>query len=114
MNRKEQVKCAVWGAVAGAVLIMIIGFSWFGWTLESTAKKMAAEQANAAVVGVLTPRCVERFMKQPGATAKLAEFKGVQSWERAEAIEKGGFATPAGSKVPNSDVARACAEKLAG
>ena len=114
MNRKEQVKYTAWGAVAGAVLIMIIGFSWLGWTLESTAKKMAAEQVNAAVVGVLTPRCVERFMNQPGAAAKLTELKAIQSWERSDAIAKGGWATPVGAKAPNSDVARACAEKLAG
>jgi len=114
MNRKEQMKCAAWGAVVGAVLIMVIGFSWFGWTLDSTAKKMAAEQVNTAVIGVLTPQCVERFMNQPGAAAKLTELKAIQSWQRSEVIEKGGWATPAGAKSPNSEVARACAEKLAG
>ena len=107
-------KCAAWGAVAGAVLAMVIGFSFLGWTLDSTAKRMAAEQVNMAVVEVLTPQCVERFMGQPGAAAKLAELKAAQSWDRAEAIAKGGWATPAGAKSPNSEVARACAEKLAG
>ena len=114
MNRKEQMKYTAWGAVAGAVLAMVIGFAWLGWTLDSTAKRVAAEQVNAAVVGVLTPRCVERFMNQPGAAAKLPELKAIQSWERSDAIAKGGWATPVGAKAPNSDVARACAEKLAG
>ena len=38
---------------------MVIGFSWGGWVLGSTANRHAAEQASTAVVAVLTPICVE-------------------------------------------------------
>jgi type VI protein secretion system component VasF len=34
------IKPGVWGAVIGAVAIMIVGFSWMGWTLDSTAQKV--------------------------------------------------------------------------
>lgn len=44
------IKPAAWGVVIGAVGTMIIGFSWMGWTLRSTAEQMALERANAAVV----------------------------------------------------------------
>src|SRR5438045_1275819 len=37
MNKYPSVKPAVWGAVAGAVAISVIGFSQFGWTLGSRA-----------------------------------------------------------------------------
>ena len=63
---------AAWGAVIGSIATMFVGFAWLGWTLGSTAERMAAERTNAAVVVALTPSCVTRFMQQPGAAAKLA------------------------------------------
>jgi hypothetical protein len=106
-------KPAAWGVVVGAIGMMIIGFSWLGWTLGSTAERMAAERANTAVIGALTPSCVARFMQQPDATLKLAELQKIDSWRQREFIEAGGWATPRGGKEPNSGVATACAEELA-
>src|SRR5436309_6763173 len=105
-------KPAAWGAVVGAVGTMIIGFSWLGWTLGSTAERMAVERTNSAVIVALTPSCVARFMQQPSAAAKLAEFQKIDSWRQREIIEAGGWATPRGDKTPNSRVADACAEEL--
>jgi hypothetical protein len=112
MRVPQWVKPAVWGAVVGAVGIMIIGFSWWGWTLGSTAEGMAKERAEAAVTAVLTPICVASFLGQPDAAMKLAEFQKTSSWQQSQFIEKGGWATVAGSKTPNSPVARACADQL--
>jgi hypothetical protein len=109
---KDRVKHTVQGSVIGAILAMVVGFSWLGWTLESSAKKMAQDQANAAVVAALTPICVERFMKQPDAAAKLVNFRATDSWRRSEFVESGGWATMPGSKSFNSSVANACAEQL--
>jgi hypothetical protein len=106
-------KPAAWGVVVGAIGTMIIGFSWLGWTLGSTAERMAAERTNSAVIVALTPSCVARFMQQPGAAAKLAEFQKIDSWNQRQFIEAGGWATPRGGKEPNSGVATACAEELA-
>jgi len=83
MNKYPSVKPAVWGAVAGAVAISVIGFSQFGWTLGSSAERMANERAQTAVVTVLTPICVEKFRQQSEATAKLAEFSKATSWDQA-------------------------------
>jgi multidrug resistance efflux pump len=99
--------------VAGAIVIMILGFTWFGWMLGSTADKLANQRADTAVVAALTPICVEKFQHQAGAAEKLAEFKKISSsWDRRSAIEKGGWATSPGSETANSAVASACAEKL--
>jgi hypothetical protein len=106
-------KPATWGVVVGAIGTMIIGFSWLGWTLGSTAERMAVERTNSALVVALTPSCVAKFMQQPGAAAKLAEFQKIESWRQREFIEAGGWATPRGDKAPNSGVATACAEELA-
>jgi hypothetical protein len=112
MRLPQWLKPAFWGMVVGALGIMIIGFSWWGWVLGSTGERMAREHADAAVVAVLTPLCVESFMGQIDATAKLAEFQRSASWQQSQAIEKGGWATAPGSNAPNSAVARACAAQL--
>jgi len=113
MMSHPAVKPAIWGAVVGAIGIMIAGFWGFGWMLGSTAERMAKDQSEAAVVVALTPVCVARFEAQADVAAKLADLKKVtQSWDRNSFIEKGGWATAPGSETPNSDVARACAERL--
>jgi hypothetical protein len=113
MMSHPAIKPAIWGAVVGVIGIMIAGFWGFGWMLGSTAERMAKDQSEAAVVVALTPVCVARFEAQADVAAKLADLKKVtQSWDRNSFIEKGGWATAPGSETPNSDVARACAEKL--
>ena len=111
--RAPWFKPAAWGVVVGAVGAMIIGFSWLGWTLGSTAERMAVERSNASVIAALTPSCVARFMQQPNAAVKLAEFQKVDSWKRGEFIEAGGWASSRGEKTAPSGVANACAEELA-
>ena len=71
-------KPVVWGVVVGAVATMIVGFSWMGWVLATTAERMAVERANAAVIVALTPACVASFMQQPHAATKLAEFRKIE------------------------------------
>jgi hypothetical protein len=80
----------VQGAIAGAILTLIIGFGWAGWTLGSTAKTMAANSAKEAVIEALAPICVEQFQRQPDAAAKLAELKKESSWQQASFVEKNG------------------------
>jgi hypothetical protein len=113
MQMPVWVKPGVWGAVIGAVATMIVGFSWMGWTLGSTAERMALERTNTAVVAALTPACVANFMQQPQAAGKLEEFQKIDSWKQREFLEAGGWATPRGDKAPNSGLASACAEALA-
>jgi hypothetical protein len=113
MKKYAAVKPAIWGGIAGAIAISVIGFSQFGWTLGSTAERMARERAQSAVVEALTPICVEKFQRQADAPAKLAEFSKISTWDRRSVIEKGGWATIPGTDAPNSAVATACAEQLA-
>ena len=107
------IKPAVWGAIIGTLATMIVGFSWMGWVLGSTAERMAAERVDAAVIIALTPSCVAAYMQQPNVTAKLTEFRKIESWKQRQLVEEGGWATPRGGKSPNSGLANACAEELA-
>jgi len=115
MKKYPSLKPGIWGAVTGAAAISVIGFSSFGWTLGSSAERMAREQAHTAVVAVLAPICVEKFQHQADAATKLNEFKRVPSWwDRRSIIERGGWATMPGTDVPSSAVVTACAERLGG
>jgi hypothetical protein len=101
------------GAVAGAVVMTIVGFWVLGWTLGSSAERIARDRADIAVVDALTPVCVAKFEAQANATARLTELKKIStSWDQQSFIEKGGWATTPGSAAPNWDVATACAEEL--
>jgi alpha/beta superfamily hydrolase len=112
MKFPRETKPAVWGAVAGAVAMTIVGFSWGGWVTGGTAGQMAKTQADAAVVAAIAPICVENFQQQPDAVANLAALKETSTYQQAGFIEKGGWATMAGAERPHSGTARACAEML--
>jgi hypothetical protein len=101
------------GAAGGAVIAMIVGFSWGGWTLQKTAEKMADQKSGEAVVAALAPICVDKFEHAADATTTLAALKKVDSWQRDTFVTKGGWATFPGSE-PNRDVAEACAKILDG
>ncbi len=103
------IKPAVWGAVVGAVGIMIVGFSWMGWNLGHTTTRLVAEGSESAVVAALTPFCVANYMKQPDAVKQLAALRAdTSSYTQRDIIEKAGFATMPGNKEPSSGVAAAC------
>jgi hypothetical protein len=112
MKIHQGIKPALWGAVAGAVAISVVGFSAMGWTLGSTAERLATNRAESAVVAVLSPICVEKFQQQNNSAAKLVEFKKAASWDQRSLIEKGGWATTPGTDKTDSAVVSACAEKL--
>ena len=112
MRQPTWLKPGIWGVIVGAVATMIIGFSWLGWTLGSTADRLARVRTDSAVASALTPICVQSFMKQVDAPKQLTGLKETESWRQREVVEKGGWATMPGSTTPADGVASACAEAL--
>ena len=108
MENAAKVKYGIWGLIGGAVIAMILGFVWGGWTTSSTANATTAK----AVVSSQAAVCVAQFVKQPNHEQKLKEFGEVSSWTRAEFIEKGGWDKMPGQDKADSEVASACAEGL--
>ena len=99
--------------VIGAVASIVIGFSWGGWVLGSTAHRLAADQASTAVVAILTPICVEKFLQNGDAQANLAALREISTnWQQGQYVEKGGWATRPGATSSDYELARACAAKL--
>ncbi len=109
MKLPEQTKPAAWGAVGGAVALAIIGFSWGGWVTGGNAAEAATQSARTAVVDALAPICATQFRGEVDATGKLTELKALGSYERADFVVKGGWATMPGSEEPVNGVALACA-----
>ncbi len=103
-----KVKYGSWGLICGAIIAMITGFAWGGWTTAGTTRTMTAE----AVVASQAAICVAQFMKEPKHDVKLKELAAVSSWQRAEVIEKGGWDKMPGQEKAGYAVARACADGL--
>jgi alpha/beta superfamily hydrolase len=113
MNMPTNTKPWIQGAVVGAIVLAIVGFSWGGWVTGGTASKNAAAAARDATVVALAPICADRFRAQSDSATKIAELAKSSSWDRGNVVAKSGYATMPGSKDPDSDVARACGEMLA-
>ena len=103
-----KVKYGVWGLIGGAIIAMIVGFAWGGWTTSSTTTRMGDEAVLAARAAI----CVAQFMKEPNHQEKLQELEKVSSYQRSTFIEKGGWDKMPGEERAGSTVARACADGL--
>jgi hypothetical protein len=103
-----KVKYGVWGLFCGAVIAMIIGFVWGGWTTERTTRRMGEEAVLAAQAAI----CVAQFMKEPNHEEKLQELGKLIAYQRGPFIEKGGWNKMPGEEKAGPLVARACADGL--
>jgi hypothetical protein len=103
-----KIKYGVSGFICGAIIVMIIGFTWGGWTTFGTSQTRTKEAVLASQAAI----CVAQFMKQPNPEEKLKALEAVNSWQRAEALEKGGWDRMPGQKEAGYGVARACADGL--
>ena len=108
LESSAKIKYGIWGLICGAVIVMIIGFAWGGWTTSGTTQTRTGEAVLASQAAI----CVAQFMKQPNHDEKLKALAEVNSWQRAEAIEKGGWDKMPGQEKAGSAVARACADGL--
>jgi hypothetical protein len=102
---KSKIKYGVWSFIGGAVVAMIIGFAWGGWTTSSTTQ----EKSDEAVLASQAAICVAQFMKDPAYPEKLKEFEEMESWKRSELIEKGGWDKMPGQEKASPSVSGACA-----
>ena len=111
MNWKTM-KTVLWSAIGGALVWWIVLSAVFGWMPAGSAEKKAGEQAEAAVLGVLAPICVERFQQDDSKAQKLADLKKENSWQRDDFVTKQGWATMPGAEKPERGVAIACANQI--
>lgn len=100
------------GAVAGGVVIWLVGFEAFGWKTGGAIERLVKQQANSAVVAALGRICSAQFNSAPNPAARLAELQKIERYSRGPVVAKAGFATMPGEKEPTQGVAEACAALL--
>jgi hypothetical protein len=103
-----KIKYGVWSLILGAVIAMIIGFAWGGWSTTATTQKISEEAVLASQAAI----CVAQFMKQSNHEEKLKELGDVSSYQRADFIEKGGWDKMPGQEKADYGVSRACADGI--
>lgn len=113
MTFPKWTKPAVYGALIGAVVASILGFSWGGWTTAGNAQQLAKNHAAEEVTLAMVPVCLDISATDPERVAKLATLQGVSGYNLSKAMMATGWATPAGYDKPSRTLAEACAEGLA-
>jgi hypothetical protein len=108
MNISKWSKPGLYGAIAGAAVLAINGFSWGGWVTGNKALEMAGD----AVVDALVPICIEQSNRDPQFAELVRRLKNAQSYSRQGMVIETGWATMPGKIEPNHRVASACGEKL--
>lgn len=103
-----RLKVGLWTLFGGAIVAIVVGFAWGGWTTAGASRQGADE----AVLATRAAICVAQFMKDPNHEARLEELAGVSSWERVPLIEKHGWDKMPGEEKASPTVSRACADGL--
>jgi hypothetical protein len=101
-----------WFCVGSVVGALIIGFVWGGWVTGGTARDMAEQSGEDAVVDRLATICVYQFNQDPDKDQKLTEMKEKSSYQRDDYVIEQGWATMPGEEKPDNKVAVECAKRL--
>jgi len=111
MNTKEIVPRLV-SAVAGAIVLAIVGFSWGGWYTAGQAKDYRQVGIQETHIGYLAQDCAEKFMAQPDAATTLVTLRDTRSsYDQAKLIPEDWRKLP-GSSSANSVLAAACIKMI--
>lgn len=112
MTTPEWLKPGIVGAIVGAALVGVVGFSWGGWVTGGSADRMASALSEENVIAALVPFCVDRSRSDVDRVAKLATIREAATYQRRDAVMTTGWATVPGSDGPNRDLAAACVTAL--
>ena len=108
MNTPEWTKPAVYGALAGAALFGIVGFTWGGWVTGGTSSEHAVAMSRTNVVAALVPVCLDMARTDPERAAKLETIRAASTYMRRDALMSVGWATVPGAQAPDRAVAHGC------
>ncbi|SMH46814.1 hypothetical protein [Maritimibacter sp. HL-12] len=112
MTTPEWLKPGIYGALIGAVLVGVVGFTWGGWVTGGTASDRAKALSRSNVVASMVPVCVGMARSDPARVDKLATIRDASTYQRRDALMKAGWATVPGTDSPDRDIAEACLAEL--
>ena len=107
-SKSVELKYGGWGVVIGAVLTLIVGFSWGGWVTGGTAKSNSDDALLASRAAI----CAAQFADAPDRAQQIEAMQKVDSWRRADFISEGGWDKMPGQNQASSGVARACVNAI--
>jgi hypothetical protein len=103
-----NIKIGIGGLIGGAVIAMVIGFNWGGWTTAGATQKIS----EAAVLKSQATICVAQFMNEAKNTGRIEELQKLSSYDRPAFIANGGWDKMPGQKEADTGVSYACADGL--
>ena len=112
MKTPEWLKPGIYGAVIGAAVVGIGGFTWGGWVTGGTAHDRAMAMSHDDVVAAMVPVCLAKAQNDPDRAAKLAVIRDARTYQRRDALMEAGWATMPGTEAPDRDIAQACLASL--
>ncbi len=112
MTTPEWLKPGIYGALVGAAVVGIVGFTWGGWVTGSTAQERAMSMSHDAVVTAMVPVCLDIARTDPDRAAKIESIRDASTYQRRDALMDAGWATPPGTEDPDRDIAQACLASL--
>ncbi|AZB57549.1 hypothetical protein EBL89_20000 [Cereibacter sphaeroides] len=112
MKSPEWLKPGIYGALIGAVLIGVVGFTWGGWVTGGTSRERAVAMSRKNVVASMVPVCLDMARSDPARADKLAKIRAASTYERRDALMGAGWATMPGTDGPDRDIAQACLSDL--
>ena len=106
-------KTQVFWVCAGVMAATLIGgFGFAGCVSGGRAQSMATEAAENARRELAVAVCVDDFVHERDAAARLAKLKSAEFYQRGDLIATGGFATMPDRKEADDAVASRCAAAL--
>lgn len=101
-----------WCCVLSVVATMTVGFAWGGWVTGGTAADMANKAADGASAKLAAAVCAVQFNRDPAAAVQRAALTKLDTWQRADFIKQGGWATLPGMQDAVTGAADLCAKQL--
>jgi len=93
MNSPEWPNPGIHGALTGAALVGLLGFTWGGWVTDGTAHERAMAMSHDSVVTAVVPVCLDMAQTEPERAAKLTALQGASTYQRRTALMETGWAT---------------------
>lgn len=112
MTSKTYLKPVLAGAVGGAFLTAVLGFTIGGWVTGSKSENTARDKSNSAVIAALAPICHSNFKASTDAQKQRALLEKTDDWKHAEFVNSAGWTKIPGVKSGNSGLARSCAKLI--